>query len=218
MENLEFRYLQEVRANTESGIITGKAISFNEESKMLGGQFTEVVLPEAATDEFLKTQEIRMTYNHDQNNILARYKPNAQRNSLRWNVTPNGVEFEFRAKTKDAWLIEDINNGDVNAASFGFLIGTEPNSEKWEKRNNGGYVRTISKFKKIGEFSIVIDPAYESSGVSVRGLDELKQKEEADKLIKEQELRSAEQQKVEEVKGLKEYYEKYDTIISTIKK
>jgi HK97 family phage prohead protease len=224
MENLEYRYLTEVRANKETGTITGTAITFNKPSIKIGGQFTEVILPQAATEDFLKTQEIRMTYNHQQDYVLARYKPDAQRNSLRWNVTPNGVDFEFRAKAKDQWLLEDIANGDISAASFGFKVGTDSGSEKWEKRSDG-YYRTISKFNKVGEFSIVVEPAYEDSVVSLRGLDELKQKEEADKLIKEQEQRSAEeklkleaQKKVTDAKELAEYYKKYDGIINTLKK
>ena len=223
MENIfETRTATEIRSNTETGIISGTAIVFNQESNLLGGQFREIIKPEAATEEFLRSQDIVMKFNHQPDSILARYRSDGQRNSLSFNVDERGVNFSFKAKTKDAGLLESINAGDINAASFAFRVSPEPKSENWEKRNDGTYLRTISKFDVVKDFSLVIDPAYSATSISMRGLDELKAKEEADKLIKEEEERKAQEQlkrnEEEQKNRLADYYKKYEDKINQLKK
>jgi HK97 family phage prohead protease len=225
MENkniLETRYATEIRANTETGVISGTAIVFNQESNLLGGQFKEVIRPEAATEEFLRGQDIVMKYNHGQDSILARYRPNAERNSLHFNVDERGVHFDFKAKAKDAGLLESIAAGDLNAASFAFRVSPDANAERWEKRSDGTYLRTINKFDVVKDFSIVIEPAYSQTVVSTRGIEEIAQQEEAERLKKEQERRDAEKveadKKAAEAQKLTEYYKKYEEIINGFKK
>jgi HK97 family phage prohead protease len=225
MENInlvETRYITELRANQETGIVSGTAIVFNQESNLLGGQFREIIRPSAATDEFLKTQDIVMKYNHNEDSILARYRKDGQRNSLAFNVDERGVHFQFKAKAKDGGLLESIASGDLNSCSFAFRVSPETNSESWEKRNDGTYLRTISKFDVVKDFSIVIDPAYENTSVSTRGLDELKNKEELQKIEDEKkkadELKKQEDQKKENEARLLEYYKKYEDKITALKK
>jgi uncharacterized protein len=195
---LEKRYFQEIRVNPDTRIISGTAIVFNSESQDLGG-FKEIVKPSAATEEFLRSQEILMLYNHSaENGVLARYSPTAERNSLHFSVDERGVHFDFRAKKKDDGLVESIEAGDLRSASFSFHCAD--NGESWEKRS-GDYIRTITEFDKIGDFSIVPIPAYSDAVVNTRGLDILKsQLELQSQLQKEDEIR-----KEQEWKG---YYKK----------
>ena len=225
MENqniIETRFATELQANTETGIITGRAIIFNQESNLLGGQFTEKILPQAATQDFLESQDIVMRYQHQPDSILARYRKDGLRNSLSFNVDERGVNFSFKAKAKDAGLVESIASGDINGASFGFRVSPEAGAENWEKRSDGTYLRTISKFDVVKDFSIVIEPAYAQASVSTRGLTELQQKEEADKLIKDKEAQEAqkkiEEQKKAEALKLQDYYKKYEDVLSARKK
>jgi hypothetical protein len=161
-------------------MIYGTAIPFNSESILMGGKFREVVKPSAATADFLAGQEIIMRYNHQPDSVLARYSPNAQRNSLRFSVDSVGVHFEFRAKKGDQYILDSINAGDINACSFAFRAAD--GGEVWEKRSDGTYLRTLTKLDKVADFSLVISPSYEATSVNTRGLDELKQKEEAEKI------------------------------------
>lgn len=225
MENLniiETRFATELRADQETGQITGTAIVFNVESNLLGGQFREVIRPSAATEEFLRSQDIVMKFNHEPNSILARYRADGQRNSLAFNTDERGVHFRFKPKTKDQWLLEDIKNGDLQACSFAFRVSPESNSEKWEKRNDGTYLRTITKFDVVRDFSIVIDAAYPNTSVSTRGLDELRQAEELQKQeelkLKADQDKAAADKKLEDQQKLELYWKNYDDQILALKK
>lgn len=216
MENLELRYAQEIRANTETGSIYGTAIVFDSESVDLGG-FNEIITREAATQEFLEQQDIVMLYNHNQDKgVLARYSPNRQRNSLHFTVDERGVHFEFKAKKNDAWLLESIENGDLNACSFAFRVAD--GGEKWEKRADGTYLRTVNKFDIVQDFSIVVFPAYESTSVNKRGLDELKQQEELQKQKDKEEAEKREAEAAQKQKELEEYFKHFNDIIKTFEK
>jgi uncharacterized protein len=220
MENtLETRYSNEIRANAESGVIEGTAIVFNSESEPLAnGQFTEKIMPQAATQEFLMKQDIVMKFNHEPNSILARYRPNAERNSLHFNVDARGVNFSFKTKAKDAGILESIQSGDLSSASFSFRVSDEPNSERWEKRDNGTYLRTVNKFDAVKDFSIVIDPAYQKTQVNTRGLEEIKQAEELQKQNDKEERENAVKAQQEKEKNIVDYYKKFDDIINKLKK
>lgn len=216
MANLELRYAQEIRANTETGTISGTAIVFDSESVDLGG-FNEVITREAATQEFLEQQDIVMLYNHNQDKgVLARYSPNRQRNSLHFTVDERGVHFEFKAKKNDAWLLESIENGDLNACSFAFRVAD--GGEKWEKRVDGTYLRTVNKFEIVQDFSIVVFPAYEATSVNTRGLDELKQQEELQKQKDKEEAEKREQETAKKQKELEDYYKQFNDVIKTFSK
>lgn len=233
MENqniIETRFINEIRADAQTGIISLTPIVFNSESELLGGAFREKIMPQAVTEEFLKSQDdIKMLFNHDQNNLLARYRKNGQRNSLSFNVDDRGANASFKIKAKDSGLLESISSGDIGGASFAFRVSDEPNSETWEKRSDNSILRTIYKMQKVADFSIVTDPAYSQTQVSTRGLDEIKQKEELEKAKIEADKLKAEQDKAkEEAEKLKiksetdkkiiEYYRSYEDKINALKK
>jgi len=217
-DNIETRYNQELRADIDNGTITGTAIVFNTESNLIGGQFNEIIKPSAATEEFLRGQDIVMKFNHLPDSILARYRPDGERNSLRFNVDQRGVHFSFKPKVKDRGLLESIKDGDLSSASFSFRLSGEPNSESWERRNDGTILRTITKFDAVKDFSLVIDPAYSDAEVSTRGLDEFKEGEELDKVKAEEKRVQENEEKELMVKELENYYKKYDNILDTLKK
>lgn len=161
MIQLETRSIETELRASQQGIITGYAILFNTESQLLGGQFTEIIKPEACYPEFMQKQDIIMKYNHKDDSVLARYKSGSNKNTLRHSTDTRGVTFEFRVKKADEYLLEDIRNGDLQGCSFAFRVS--PQGEKFLKRDNGKYLRTITAFENISDFSIVISPAYEST-------------------------------------------------------
>jgi len=88
-------------------------------------------------------------------------------------------------------------------------------SDSWTKNPDGTYIRTINKFDKIYDCSILTcTPAYEATSVSCRSFEEFKAKEEEERVATEEKMaeiaqeeaqkRAAEEE--EKKKHLEEYY------------
>lgn len=78
------------------GTICGRAICFNAESQVLdeyGQTFREVIAPEAATMEFLNTQDIKINMLHMRELTFGRAKRGVSGNA-RLSVDNEGVNFE----------------------------------------------------------------------------------------------------------------------------
>lgn len=94
-------------------------------------------------------------------------------------VDDTGLKYRFEAPKTALGdeLLEGLKRGDINTSSFAFTI----EADKWEKRNDGTYLRKITKFKELFDVSPVYRPAYDDTTVKVctRGLNELKEKEAA---------------------------------------
>ena len=110
-------------AQGESRTITGTAIVFNAESEVLddwGYRFREVILPSAATMEFLNSQDIKMNMLHERELTIAR--ANKGVGSLRLSVDEKGVNFEFEAPKCDIGdrCLEMVRRGDYSGCSFEF--------------------------------------------------------------------------------------------------
>jgi uncharacterized protein len=201
-QDLEVRYIKEIRADISEGIVRGTAIVFNSESQDLGG-FTEVIKPESVTREFLDNQDIVMLYNHNADSgVLARSKNG--KGTLNYSIDERGVNFEFKAKSKDSGIVESIAAGDLDACSFAFRVAK--GGEKIEKRENGMYLRTISAFEKLADFSIVVNPAYTDTTVNTRKLAEFKELLELDE-------NDAQRQKEIENKKKQEFNKYYQSLI-----
>lgn len=175
MNKTEKRFIELRAISEDSRTIAGTAIVFNQPSADLGG-FVEVILPSAATPEFLASCDIVMLYNHEEDSgVLARSKKGV--GSLKYTVDEVGVHFEFEAKQTALGeeVLASVRQGDLSACSFAFCVAE--GGDSWENMGNGTYLRTISKFENIKDFSIVITPAYETTEVNTRGLESLKENE-----------------------------------------
>ena len=223
MENIEYRNI-EIRANVEDRNIKGTAIVFNSDSENLGG-FIERINPNAITLDFLDHQDIVMLYNHNQDSgILARSKNG--KGTLKYSIDERGVNFEFEAKntTLGNEVLEGIRKGDYSQCSFAFRVAD--GGDKWENRGDGTYLRTINKMEMIRDFSVVAFPAYQTTSVNLRGLEQLKNeelelvkaKEEEERKIKEaEELRILDEEAENFKLELNKYFEKFDSIINQYK-
>ena len=63
--------------------------------------------------------------------------------------------------------MEALERRDITSSSFAFQI----KNDKWEKRNGGKYLRTITAFDQLFDVSPVYQPAYEGTKVDKRGLE-----------------------------------------------
>lgn len=180
----------EFRADEENRTIEGVSIVFNQLSEDLGG-FREMISPDAVVD-VIEESDIFMLYNHDRSKgYLARSRQG--KGTLHIDVMEDGVHFNFKAPRTA--LAEEVREhmlaGDTNQCSFAFTVA----EDRWAKQEDGTYIRTILKFDRLYDFSIVDTPAYSQTSASCRSFDEFKAEEEK----KEQEARElAEQQAKEE--------------------
>ena len=183
---------------SQSRTITGTAIVFNAESEVLddwGERFREVILPEAATMEFLNTQDVKMNLLHERELTIARC--NKGKGSMRLWVDEQGVNFEFEAPNCDLGdrCLEMVKRGDYSGCSFEFY------PKDYDVIREGDDVKVIHKsFEFISALTIGMDPAYKQTSVNARELgkavesdEEIKAREEAEK---EQQRKAEEERKI----------------------
>ena len=98
-----------------------------------------------------------------------------------------GLYYSFNAPdtTLGRDVIESLKRGDISSSSFAFIV--EMGGEKWTKNSDGTYNRVISKIGKLVDVSLVIRPGYNDAVVSTRGLEQI---EEIAQLEKVEELES----------------------------
>ena len=199
----------------ESRTIYGRAIVFNSESELLddfGMTFREVILPEAATMDFLMTQDIKLNMLHDRKQTVARW--NKGKGSLKLTVDREGVSFEFEAPKCDLGdrCLEMVRRGDYSGCSFEFY----PKDYDVLERGNGKKDVLVKhrSFAKLSALTIGLDPAYTATSVNARELYnntpegkaaiEAAKKEQEEKEREEQERIKAEMKRRERVMAVNE--------------
>lgn len=143
--------------------IAGHAAKFDSLSEDLGG-FRERIAP-GAFAKTIQSADIRALWNHDANIVLGRNKAG----TLRLSEDSAGLYYECDAP--DTQLVRDmvmspIARGDVNQCSFGFVT----RNDKWAKVD-GEWIRTLLDVE-LFDVSPVTYPAYASTDVAVRGLEQ----------------------------------------------
>ena len=192
--NKEVRYSPIVFRNLEedSRRLEGRAIVFDSYSNNLG--FYEKINRSAVTQELINNSDIIFTFNHDPNQLLARFRNGG--GSLDVELREDGVYFSFDIPntTLGNDIYELIKRGDISNCSFCFSISDEKDSQKWEKREGKMY-REIMKIGGLYDLSAVTYPAYSDTEINARSL-EMRNiaEEELDKIIKEAEEKAAEEE------------------------
>lgn len=145
----------ELKAAPESRTIEGRAIPFNVFSPDREG-FRELVTPEAVAG-VIEDSDIFLLYNHDKSEgFLARSKKG--KGTLKVDVREDGVYFTFDAKSDNLsnYVYERVKAGELDETSFAFTVA----EDKWEKQADGVYNRTITKFERLYDFSLVDNSYY----------------------------------------------------------
>lgn len=206
--NKEIRQLQiDYRANeTESRRVEGKAIVFNSISNDLGG-FREIISPEAI-DGVIEVSDIFFLYNHTSDRgFLARSKMGV--GSLKTEIREDGVYFSFDAPHTSLGdeVLEYLKRGDVNQCSFAFSV----ESDTWDKQPDGTYIRTINKFNKLYDMSLVDTPAYPQTCACAR----FAEIQEEERIANEKAMQEAEEREAQEAAEAKAKLDEYYTNILT---
>lgn len=164
LEYRTFHFELETREEGKEGLpkITGYASVFNSLSQDLGG-FKEQIKPGAFRNSLKNSEhDVRALVEHDGNKMLARTKSGTlkvweDKKGLRVEIDPANTSY-----ARD--LVEQIQRGDVDSYSFGFQVI----DDSFEKKN-GQLIRTVNEVD-VFEVSVVSNPAYLATELSLRSL------------------------------------------------
>lgn len=176
IKELERRYIPptEIRITREADLaprIVGHAAVFNQLSEDLGG-FREQIAPGAFT-EALEKDDVRALFNHNPDHVLGRNRAGTLK--LAEDTRGLAVDINPPDTSAAADLLALLERGDVTQMSFGFSI--RPNGENWAKNDEGLWIRTITRVR-LFDVSPVTYPAYPTTDVAIRSLDQLRAAQE----------------------------------------
>lgn len=166
MENLEIRNtLGKVLrgADEESRSVEGYALLFNQGADNL--DFEEIIA-DGALDGVIAKSDVFALLNHSkQRGILAR-SLNGE-GSLTLIVDKKGLKYQFESPKTALGdeLLENLRRGEINQSSFAFTV----EKDKWEKKGDGTWRRTILQFDRLYDVSPVYNAAYSQTSVYMRG-------------------------------------------------
>lgn len=179
------------------GTISGRAICFNAESQVLdeyGQTFREVIAPEAATMEFLNTQDIKINMLHMRELTFGRAKRGVSGNA-RLSVDNEGVNFEVDVPNCDLGIRarELTKAGVYDGCSFEFW------PDKYDVEEREGKVPLVrhTHFRAITALTLGMDPAYLQTSLHARELYDQTPAGIADKKAEEEARQREEQEKAD---------------------
>lgn len=154
----------EIRAEEDGIKVSGYAIVFGERAN-IAGLFVEVI-ERGALDGVLQKSDIEFLVNH-------RGEPLARTNSgtLKLTVDEKGLRMETDLDPADPdvqRIVPKMKRGDMNKMSFAFRM--DGGLQEWDDTQDPP-VRTIKKFGRIDDVSIVSQPAYEGTDIGLRSLE-----------------------------------------------
>lgn len=161
--------LAEIRATdpagNESHILTGVPIVYDTPTTIQdpAGAYIEIIKRGALDDADLS--DVRLLYNHDLNKVPLARTPN----TMQLKLSPAGLEFTAALPdTEDARSVyEAVKRGDLSGMSFAFKVPV--GGDSYDPATN---TRTITKIEKVLECSVVPFPAYPTTSVEARSVQE----------------------------------------------
>lgn len=175
---MEIRSFSEERAMPtvleNSRTIEGYAIVFEKESRMMfdwwkGRNFIEVIKRGAVRPEDFKGWDIKALAEHDRSRLLARSWNGV--GSLSLSLDDYGLKYRFDAPNTEEGnnAVELIKRGDIFGSSFSYSTDDSENV-RYTKRSDGTLLREVLKIDRMYDVSVVTDPAYFGTDVTVRSL------------------------------------------------
>lgn len=163
-------HIESREEGTVSRTIVGYAAKFESWSDPIMGWFREKIARGAF--DGCDLSDVIMCFNHNTDSILAR----TTSGTLRLEVDDVGLRFAFEAPntTSGSDMLELVRRGDVSKCSFRF--GVEQDGWQYADEQNGLAMdeRTILRFSRVVDVSLVVFPAYPETEASVRHLEERK--------------------------------------------
>lgn len=162
----------------EGRTVEGFAAVFDQESRLNFDAktkqfFIEVIERGAITDELLQACDIKALLEHDKGRMLARSRYGAGSLSLMVNDFGLGYKFDAPNTPEGDYAVEMIARGDLFGSSFAYSTNDKKNVTY--KKVDGVLYRIVHKIDRISDISIVSDPAYFGTDVTLRSLSEIDQ-------------------------------------------
>ena len=186
----------EVRASEEDRIIEGYAALYETPSD--GLPFEEIIARGAFDGVIERSVTLALLDHRQSRGVLAKNKNGKGTLSLVDDKV--GLFYQFRSPSTELGneTIEGITRGDIDGSSFAFDV----EEDKWEKKSDGTWKRTILKIGQLYDVSPVYNAAYSQTSVYVRS------KEQAEELLQEQEAKLQKEQEERAKTNLPDsYYE-----------
>lgn len=162
----------------EGRTIEGFAAVFDQESRLNFDAktkqfFIEVIERGAITDELLQACDIKALLEHDKGRMLARSRFGSGSLSLMVNDFGLGYKFDAPNTPDGDYAVEMIARGDLFGSSFAYSTNDKKNVTY--KKVDGLLYRIVHKIDRVSDISIVSDPAYYGTDVTLRSLSEIDQ-------------------------------------------
>lgn len=151
---------------TEKTYFRGRAISFKEDyTELIAGKLYERVARSAIVEGYTDLTDWKVNFDHT-NGLMMLGRSSSGTATM--SIEADGVWFEVeKPNTTVANDLEVlIERGDVNGCSFHAICDTKAGDYTVVKRNNAMY-GDIVRVKKLKDLSIVVDPAYNDTTLSV---------------------------------------------------
>ena len=164
-------------AEADSRKVEGYAMLFDTPSD--GLTFEEVISREALEGVISRSDVLALMNHSVDRGVLARSE-NGE-GSLELEVDKKGLIYRFEAPHTSLGdeLLENLRRGEIKQSSFAFDV----ESDKWERKADGTWKRTINKFGHLYDVSPVYHAAYSKTSVYMRGKElEEKRLEEENKV------------------------------------
>lgn len=176
----------EIRSYTELGapkvgdgrIIEGYAVVFGQESRVLYDKekqraFVEVIERGAITEDLLNNCDVKALLEHNKQRLLARY--NHGKGSLSLELDDYGLKYRFDSPgtVEGNFAVEMVKRGDIYGSSFAYLVNDKDKMKVSHSMKDGILLRTVHKIDRISDISLVSDPAFYGTDVTVRSMDDV---------------------------------------------
>lgn len=169
--------LRENADGSPSRTIEGYAIVFGVPSVLLydfdDESLREIIAPEAVTRELLDASDIKLTMFHNREIILGR--SNKGVGTLSYEIDEHGVRFrcELPDTANGNEALSAVSRGDISGCSFAFdcaYYDPQCVSVERHKTDSGKteITSTVRSIKRIYDFTLAADPAYEQTEVALR--------------------------------------------------
>ena len=171
-KKVEIRTIGEAPVATDGRTISGYAIVFDVESRVLAswdGDFVEIIERGAVDDELIGQCDVKALFNHYNGQLLARSVNG--KGTLRLTVDDRGLRFDFEAPNTTVGndVLELVKRGDLQGCSFAFTADEE--NIKYS-REGDRRIRRVRKLSGLYDVSVVVDPAYTQTSVDARSFDQ----------------------------------------------
>jgi uncharacterized protein len=165
LSSREMRHTSQRALLAEGNSLVGDAVVYNVWSELLENRFYERIAPGAFDECLARSPDVIACFDHEVRQILGR----TSSGTLRLDNNPTRLQATVTSLPDTSYardLKANIQRGDIKGMSFVFDVV----DDDWESRD--GYLWRTVKKADLYEVSFVIFPAYPSTSVALRRLQE----------------------------------------------